>query len=68
MFSVSLFTGGVPMACGTRFFLWGEGTSVTPSARTGGTPSFPRPRQESECCYAAGGKSLAITQEDFLVA
>ena len=31
-----------------------------------GYPS-PPPGQESECCYAAGSKPLAVTQKDFLV-
>ena len=28
---------------------------------------YPLPRQQSECCYGAGSKPLAVMQEDFLV-
>ena len=37
-------------------------TKAPSSVRTTGT--LP-PRQESECCYAAGGKPLAVTQGTF---
>ena len=39
-------------------------TEVPPQSGQGVPPP---PRHESECCYAAGGKPLAVTQEDFLV-
>ena len=38
-----------------------------PPARAGDAPSPPLPRQDRECCFAAGSKSLALMEEDFLV-
>ena len=39
-----------------------------PASRTGwGTPSIKRQISKASTCYAAGGVSLAFTQEDFLV-
>ena len=39
------------------------GQVVPPSLGQGS----PWPGRQSECCYAVGGKPLAVTQEDFLV-
>ena len=64
---------GTPTPHSTSPAPWpGQGYPHLTLARTGGTPlPLPQPwqgdpRQESECCYAAGDKPLAVTQEDFL--
>ena len=49
---------GYAQASGLRSFLGG-----TPRCY----PEVRSPRQESDCCYAAGGKPLTVMQEDFLV-
>ena len=75
--------GGLPLASGSRSLLGGVPLASGPRSSLGGTPARigvpfplarikdryhpPPPSQESECCYTAGGKPLAVTQEDFLV-